>query len=112
MTETEALQSGLTRIRQRFLLNLDIQADDLFQLLERLGNTHADHATCTEIHAIAHRIHGTAKTIGFAEIGVKSAELELYISQAMLTSGPLDAMPIFDLLENLLDEIESTLRGD
>lgn len=109
LTQDNNLEAGLARIRQRFLQRLNGQADEIFNLLETLGNPTTDPETCTSLHAIAHKLHGTAKTVGFAQVGEMSAALELCISQAMSTPGPLDVAPIRDRLEQLLDEIEATL---
>ncbi len=112
MTEADKLQAGLLRIRQRFLQNLDSQADDIFRLLEALGNPDTDRPTCAEIRSIAHRLNGTAKTVGFEDIGVKSARLENRVEQALAATGVPDVRAVRQDLEDLLDEIEETLRGE
>lgn len=109
LTQDNNLEAGLSRIRQRFLQRLDGQADEIFNLLEILGNPATDAETSASLHAIAHKLHGTAKTVGFAKLGEISAELELCISQAMSNSGAADVVAVRNRTEQLLDEIEATL---
>jgi chemotaxis protein histidine kinase CheA len=111
MTETDHFEAGLARIRQRFLQSLDTHADDMFRLLEALGEPETDRATCSEIQAIAHRLHGTAKTVGFEAIGIKSAQLESCAVQALSAPGAPNVDAISSFLEDALDEIEEALRG-
>lgn len=111
MTEPDTFQAGLMRIRQRFLQNLDTHADGIFRLLEALGKPETDRATCSEIQAIAHKLHGTAKTVGFDEIGIKAAKLENCADQALSATGAPDVGEVRNLVEDLLDEIEEALRG-
>lgn len=112
MTEPDIFQAGLLRIRQRFLLSLDSHADEIFRLSEALGKPKTDPATCAEIKSIAHKLHGTAKTVGFDEIGTKAAKLENCVHQALSATAVPEVSGVRELLEDLLDEIEQALRGD
>ncbi|MGO4910072.1 Hpt domain-containing protein [Pseudorhodobacter sp. W20_MBD10_FR17] len=112
MTEPDTFQAGMMRIQQRFLQSLDSHADEIFRLSEALGKSETDRATCAEILAIAHKLHGTAKTVGFDEIGTKAATLENSVHPALFVTAVPDVSDVRRLLEDLLDEIEDTLRGD
>jgi HPt (histidine-containing phosphotransfer) domain-containing protein len=112
MTETDTFQAGLLRIRHRFLQSLDPHADEIFRLSEALGKPETDRATCAEIRAIAHKLHGTAKTVGFDEIGSKAATLENCVHQALSATAVPEVSGVREFLEDLLDKIEQVLRGD
>lgn len=112
VAQAEQLQSGLERIRQRFLQGLDARAEQIFELLDRLGNSETDRETCVEIHAIAHKLHGTAKTVGFPKIGTMSAALEHLINDTLAKPGTPDTIMVHAQLDELLDEIEGLLRGE
>jgi chemotaxis protein histidine kinase CheA len=112
VAQAEQLQSGIERIRQRFLQGLDARAEQIFELLNKLGNAESDREACMEIHAIVHKLHGTAKTVGFPTIGTMSAEFEHYINDLLAKPGTPDTVVVQVLLDELLDEIEALLRGE
>jgi HPt (histidine-containing phosphotransfer) domain-containing protein len=112
MTASDPFQAGLLRIRQRFLQNLDTQADNIFRLLEALGKPETDRATSAEIQAIAHKLHGTAKTVGFDAIGTKAAKAESSAEMVISAAGTPDVTALRSHLDDLLDEIEDALRGN
>ncbi|WP_050523583.1 Hpt domain-containing protein [Pseudorhodobacter wandonensis] len=111
MTELDTFQAGLMRIRQRFLQSLDTHSDGISRLSKALGKPDTDQETCAEIRTIAHRLHGTAKTVGFDEIGTKAANLEICVSQALSATAVPDVNKVRRLLEDLSDEIEVALRS-
>lgn len=112
VAQAEQLQSGIERIRQRFLQGLDTRAEQILELLNQLENPDKDRETCLEIHAIVHKLHGTAKTVGFPKIGTMSAELEHHINDLLAKPGPPDTVVIQVLLDELLDQIEGLLGGE
>lgn len=110
--QAEQLKLGIELIRQRFLQGLDVRAEQIFELLGKLGNAESDRDSCMEIHAIVHKLHGTAKTVGFPTIGTLSAELERYINDLLAKPGTPDTFVVQAMLDELLDEIEGLLKGE
>jgi HPt (histidine-containing phosphotransfer) domain-containing protein len=106
----EDFQTELVGVQQRFKLRLEAYLEELRLLHGSLGTSDKDRALCAEIHVIAHRLHGTAKMVGFDKTGTLSADLELSITQALAASGPLDLGQVTGRLKDLLAEIECVLR--
>lgn len=73
---TPSLTSGLAKIRIRFLDELKPRLEELTIL--RAQAEHADSAetSMTQIGFIAHKLAGTAATLGFPDLGQAAAELD------------------------------------
>lgn len=103
------LEAGLARVRERFCLSLEDRIDELYELLENLGDEALCERACVEIRARAHKLHGIAASVGFARMGTLAAQLEHQIDLLIDGSQPQDSAIVQDLLNVLLDEMEQGL---
>lgn len=101
------LESGIAKIRERFLLSLEDRADEFYDLLEQLAEPGEEEFACTGIRAKAHKLHGLAGTVGFPRIGALAAQLENHIDLIIAGPRPLEVGFVKELLNALLDEVES-----
>lgn len=103
------LNSGLARIRERFLESLSDRIDDFYESLSGLQAPERWAETCAEIRARAHKLHGICASVGFSEIGEKAAHLEERIDALGPEPDAQDIDEVHRLLNRLLDEMERNL---
>ncbi|RKF14189.1 hypothetical protein D6850_13595 [Roseovarius spongiae] len=72
----DALSVGLVRVRARFLDELHGRFDRIDELRLQFGNDRCDHAALREIGEIAHKIAGTAATLGFPKLGESATVID------------------------------------
>ena len=75
------LSAGLAKVRARFLIELEKRRAVLNYAYGRLDNDAARAEAIEEICSIAHKIAGTAGTLGFGDLGAQAATTEDAIRQ-------------------------------
>ena len=70
------LSEGLARVRKRFVAELRPRRDTLALLREEGEQTKWAQEQVMSVGRIAHKIAGTAATVGFAKLGAIAAELD------------------------------------
>jgi HPt (histidine-containing phosphotransfer) domain-containing protein len=90
----------MTRLSGRFLQRA--RTDTAF-LHEMIGRAHSSHTvTIDQLEHLAHRIHGSALTFGFAAVGNCAAEIEHLIEEFKLRT-PTEAAMEPELRQRLLE---------
>jgi HPt (histidine-containing phosphotransfer) domain-containing protein len=107
--QDDEIDAELLGIQQRFVVRLKAYVEELRALQSALESTETYRDACNGIYIIAHRLHGTAKTIGFARLGAMSAELELSVKQALAISSLPSIPDVRSLLDAYLGEIEAVI---
>lgn len=95
------LSEGLARVRRRFVEELGPRRDRLVMLREEGEQTKWAQEQVTSIGRIAHKIAGTAATVGFEKLGAIAAELDDLTTREM-TDGDMLSIEIVRRLENVI----------
>ncbi|RMD92494.1 MAG: hypothetical protein D6811_06805, partial [Alphaproteobacteria bacterium] len=82
------MEDALARIRLRYVEQLEEHAPRLSAVLAQLMRGTASAEVFGEVQFRAHKLHGTAATLGFAALGARAAECE-HEAQAGLAAGRL-----------------------
>jgi chemotaxis protein histidine kinase CheA len=106
------LESGIARIRERFILGLEDREDEFLDYLEIVDDPAQSENAINSIRAKAHKLHGLAGTVGFARLGSLAAQLEHHIDLLLAGPRPLEVGFAKELLNALLDEIETILKSE
>ncbi|PRX33829.1 Hpt domain-containing protein [Meinhardsimonia xiamenensis] len=107
------MEDAIARIRKRYAEQLREHGARLRPLLDQLVSGRATQDILEEVQFRAHKIHGTAATLGFAELGTRAAECE-HETQAQLAAGnvaPAALARVAARLELLIREIERAERA-
>jgi len=94
------MAEGLTRVRYRFIEELEPRRNELVLLRDEITDAPLVAEKVLPIARIAHKIAGTAETLGFAKLGKAAAELDDFIDK----NPAVDVIPRHVLL-SLLDTI-------
>lgn len=94
------MAEGLTRVRSRFIEELEPRRNELVLLRDAITDAPLVEEKVASIARIAHKISGTAATLGFANLGSVAAELDEFIDQ-----NPTIAVMPRHILFGLLDEM-------
>jgi len=103
------MAEGLTRVRYRFIEELEPRRNELVLLRDGLTDTPLAEEKVTSIARIAHKVAGTAETLGFANLGKVAAELDEFIDQNP-AGGVMPGNVLLGLLDTMIalsDEILS-----
>ena len=102
MTQTaeNQLQDRLKVVRKRFLNLLDDRVDELEILRDHIDQQERRQEVLQKTQFIAHKISGTAGTLGFVEIGKLAAQTEETIIQFL--SGK-KIHPTFESTKQVID---------
>ena len=95
------LESGLHRVRLSFLEHLDERLDQMEVHCDLLADPHTRDQALKVIQSIAHKIAGTAETVGFADLGRHAITLDLDIAtyeEAPSADGYEDLLLLIDAL--------------
>ena len=84
----QAFNDSLSRIRARFVNELQDRVVRLDELKEHLAKIPTDRIALNEVGQIAHKIAGTAATLGFPNLGSLATETEDYIHRFAETGMP------------------------
>jgi len=95
------LSEGLARVRKRFIEELGPRRDSLALLRDEGEKTKWAQEHVTSIGRIAHKIAGTAATVGFAKLGTLAAELDDLTARDITESDTL-SIEIVRRLEDLI----------
>jgi HPt (histidine-containing phosphotransfer) domain-containing protein len=99
-----ALQSRLRELAARFMQRC---LTDVAAMRERLADVRAnDRAALAEIENLAHKMHGTAATLGHAEISGRSGQIERFVNRLLASEQPID-----DETSAQLDALIARLEG-
>ena len=83
-----AFEAAIAKVRGRFL---DLLGDRITGIEDSLADILASGASehsIREIGAILHTIAGTARTVGFADLGAQVSDLDLRIDHGLKTGSP------------------------
>jgi HPt (histidine-containing phosphotransfer) domain-containing protein len=103
------MAEGLTRVRYRFIEELEPRRNELVLLRDEITDRPLVEDKVASIARIAHKIAGTAETLGFAKLGNVAAELDEFIDQNPAV-GAMSGNVLFGLLDTMIalsDEILS-----
>lgn len=90
---TGGMSAGMDRIRTRFIDELRARRARLIDLRTDLGTASQANNALKEIGQISHKIAGTAKTLGFPELGAIAGAIDDAIDQrATSLSAPQPAL--------------------
>ena len=103
------LEAGFARVKERFVQGLEDREDEFLSLLESMADPAQLDDALAEIRARAHKLHGLAGTVGFGRLGSLAAQLEHHIDLLIVGPKPFDTGFVKELLNALLDEIETIL---
>lgn len=104
------LQMRMAELKEKFIDTLDSKIADLDRLMQYLENPELAERACREIRTRVHKIHGTAGTMGFPRMGALASQLENFIDK-LFNAGPVtDTKFVGELLDSLLDEMESAVE--
>lgn len=95
------ITEGLTNIRRRFVEELQPRRDELVLLRDKISDLPLGEENLTSIARIAHKIAGTAPTLGFSKLGISAAELDKFIFQN-LDMGAISKSTLFRLMDNMI----------
>jgi len=91
MNAQDGIATQLSAIRTRFLTLLDDRLDMLEYYRANVGRTDDDQAPLMGIRDIAHKISGTAGTLGFMDLGNEAATVENAIIDELKQPGLVSA---------------------
>lgn len=103
----DGISTALLPLRARFIALNAERAAELSILRNRLKRDQASEASLLEIGDIVHKIAGVAATLGFAELGKLSLQLDritmaLRAEEVALAPAWLQAEPLLDQLIDLI----------
>lgn len=97
------IASALDKVRARFINELPRYSHELTMLRTQVEHGVLLREASTEICLIAHRMAGTAATLGFPEIGSAAARLEEAVSRrSHAETGPADLLTLMDGLQEMI----------
>jgi HPt (histidine-containing phosphotransfer) domain-containing protein len=105
------MEGHLARLREKFLASL-VERVLAFEEMKRVLRSDRNSATALQtIYDLAHKISGVAATLGFADVGALSSEMEHRISGGRAKANSVDDIfcDTLPVLEDLLDEMERLL---
>lgn len=112
MTQPD-FEGALARIRTRFLDRLGEQSAELRQLLERAESGADRRDSIKAFGAIAHKIAGLAKSVGFAELGQAALEADQAIIRWLGDEEPKPTdSDVLWIMQNCLARCEDTLSDN
>lgn len=91
MEPSDPMAVQLATVRARFLALLDDRLDMIEYHRASIGRNDDDSAPLIGVRDIAHKIAGTAGTLGFGEMGGQAASVELAIMEEMKAGGAVKA---------------------
>ena len=80
-----AFEAAIAKVRGRFLDLLESRIDGIEDGMADILAIGATEATVRDIGAILHTIAGTARTVGFGDLGAQVSDLDLRIDQGLKT---------------------------
>ncbi|MFT6676393.1 MAG: chemotaxis protein histidine kinase CheA [Sulfitobacter sp.] len=105
------LQAGLAKIKDRFVQSMPERVAEFDALLDQLYEDEDTEAVVDAIGQRAHKLHGQAGSVGFAEIGNFAAKLEHEVIAIMDGPRPLNTETVEAYLVAMLDQIDASLNG-
>jgi len=96
-------------VRMRYLDAMEITIIELDALLGAIDRPDIQEQALEGIRFRAHKISGTAETLGYPRIGELAHDVETAVDQRTSWSGSSQTKKIRALLEVLLEEMEQTL---
>lgn len=98
MAEATEIRSKLAQLAQRFIVRT---REELGALTQHIGRARdGDAKSLAEVRNLAHRMHGTGATLGFADVAEAAARLE-----KLAETAPAD----FDAMSSCVVEMERRL---
>lgn len=95
------MAQGLAKVRYRFIEELEPRRNALVLLRDEITDRPLAEDKVASIARIAHKVAGTAETLGFAQLGKVAAELDEFIDQAP-AGGAMPRDVLFGLLDNMI----------
>ncbi len=105
------IETGIARIRARFVSTLEDRADELYDLLDYLNDPSVRDAAYEQIQMRAHKLHGISGSLGFPRMGEFAAKLESTIDQVRSSDHPQNVQHVRRQLDVLLEEMEQSLNA-
>ena len=96
-----SMAEGLARVRCRFIEELEPRRHELVRLRDEITDAPLVEDKVESIARIAHKIAGTAETLGFAKLGKVAADLDEFIDQNPQL-GVLPRHVLFGLLDDIV----------
>jgi HPt (histidine-containing phosphotransfer) domain-containing protein len=96
----DILQGQLEAIRSKFISLLDDRLDELECLREQIEHEDQRQNALYNIQFIAHKIYGSAATLGLTEIGQLASETEEMIIHYLIE---IDPIPTLEDTKNIID---------
>lgn len=109
-TADQGLSQGLARVRARFLGELEGRAARVYALRAALDAPATADEALVEIGRIAHKIAGTAATLGFPDLGTAAAAIDEAASRHADPAAP-PASALAPEVDRLLNAMQAALRG-
>lgn len=107
------IEAAIATARKRFCEKLEERSDELLDCLEALSKPKTDHEkTMVCLQARAHKIQGLAFMIGFPQIGTLAATLDRHLDLVLTGPRPVEVEYIRQLLNELLDAVDSELSRE
>lgn len=101
----DGISSGLSRIRARFIAGMHEQSTRLETLKLRLHDAPDDDDALREVGQIAHKIAGTAATLGFQDLGALASQIDDSIHRLVETNARINP----DIVQ-MIDSFHSRTR--
>lgn len=96
----DVLQCKLDTIRAKFIALLDDRLDELECLREHIDQEEQSQNALRQTQSIAHKIYGSAGTLGFTDLGQSAAETEEVIINYLTGKDPI---PTLEDTKNIID---------
>jgi HPt (histidine-containing phosphotransfer) domain-containing protein len=96
----DILQGQLETIRAKFISLLDDRLDELECLREQIDHEDKRQNALYHIQFIAHKIYGSAATLGLTDVGQSAAKTEETIIQYLIG---IDPIPTLEETKNIID---------
>jgi len=101
----DVLQSKLDAIRAKFLVLLDDRLDELECLRRLIDQEEQSQNALRQTQSIAHKIYGSAGTLGFTDLGESAAETEEAIIHYLTGKDPIPTLEdTKNIIDSFLDE--------
>lgn len=105
------IADGLVRIRQSFVTGLHDHHEHLVEAQRQIDAGTDLPAALDEARFRAHKIYGTASTLGFEELGRRACECEQLMMRLLDDDAPAGQLPqARDSLALLIDEIARVIE--